>query len=239
MAMIPEDLMSRLRFLAEGKNPIIMVPTSDGDVQRPALEVAVECIDGLEARVAELEQELRSEYESADDMSNEVAAIQIQLDRAQARVEELEAELDSWPLHGEGRLTKAGWSLAQDRYRHVCETVAEFRGYWTELQGSQARVKELEAALMPMNAGTAPTFSIYRITDSGFSDAKYLVRVDGRHLPVFHIRDDVWGMWMHQGPRQCEYPDASIEILVVDARGCSMPKGALGIVATDQPGEGG
>lgn len=61
-----------------------------------------------------------------------------------ARVAELEGELDSWPLHGEGRLTKAGWELAQTRYQHVCETIEEFRGYWTELQTSKALVAELE-----------------------------------------------------------------------------------------------
>lgn len=69
---------------------------------------------------------------------------------AMAKVAELKAELDRWPLHGEGRLTKSGWSLAQDRYRHVCETVEEFRGYWTELQDSKARVGRLEAEAVKM-----------------------------------------------------------------------------------------
>ncbi len=64
-----------------------------------------------------------------------------------AKVTELETDLGGWPLHGEGRLTKAGWALVQDRYRHVCETLEEFRRYWTELQVANERATKAETRL--------------------------------------------------------------------------------------------
>lgn len=96
---------------------------------------------------------------------------------------------------------------------------------------AEAKVAELrtsEQSRLSETAGEAPPFTIFRFIDRGFGDSCYLVHADGRHLPVFHIRDNVWGQWSSKEPSACKWPEGRIAVQVCNARGLK--------IAADQRG---